>query len=38
MCIYQLATRSIGATEGIQSIQQAIQVHFIHLQVFETQL
>lgn len=37
-CVYQLATRSIGVTDGLQAIQLAIQVHFTHLQVFETQL
>lgn len=36
--VYQLATRSIGITEGIQAIQLAIQVHLTQLQVFETQL
>jgi len=36
--VYQLATRSIGVTEGIQAIQMAIQVHLTQLQVFETQL
>jgi transposase len=36
--VYQLANSSIGVTEGIQSIQLAIQVHLIQLQVFETQL
>jgi len=36
--VYQLATRSIGVTDGLQAIQLAIQVHFTHLQVFETQL
>jgi transposase len=36
--VYQLATRSIGVTEGIKAIQLAIQVHLTQLQVFETQL
>ena len=36
--VYQLASRSIGVTEGTQAIQLAIQVHLTHLQVFETQL
>jgi transposase len=36
--VYQLASQSIGVTEGIQAIQLAIQVHLIHLQVCETQL
>jgi transposase len=36
--VYQMANSSIGVTEGIQSIQLAIQVHLIQLQVFETQL
>jgi transposase len=36
--VYQLATRSIGVTEGLQAIQLAIQVHLTQLQVFETQL
>jgi len=36
--VYQLASQSIGVTEGIQAIQLAIQVHLIQLQVFETQL
>ncbi len=36
--VYQLATRSIGVTEGLQAIQLAIQVHLTHLQVCETQL
>jgi transposase len=36
--VYQLATRSIGITEGIQAFQLAIQVHLTQLQVFETQL
>jgi transposase len=35
---YQLAPRSIGLTDGLQAIQLAIQVHFTHLQSFETQL
>jgi len=37
-CVYQLASQSIGVTEGIQAIQLAIQVHLTHLQVCETQL
>jgi transposase len=37
-CVHQLASRSIGVTEGIQAIQLAIQVHLTHLQVCETQL
>jgi transposase len=36
--VYQLATRSIGVTEGLQAIQLSIQVHLTQLQVFETQL
>jgi transposase len=36
--VHQLATRSIGLTEGIQAIQLAIRVHLTQLQVFETQL
>ena len=36
--VYQLATSSIGVTEGLQAIQLAIQVHLTQLQVFETQL
>jgi transposase len=36
--VYQLASRSIGVTEGLQAIQLAIQVHLTHLQIFETQL
>lgn len=36
--VYQLATKSIGVTEGLQAIQLAIQVHLNQLQVFETQL
>ena len=36
--VYQLASRSIGVTEGLQAIQLAIQVHLNHLQIFETQL
>jgi len=36
--VYQLASRSIGVTEGLQAIQLAIQVHLTQLQVFETQL
>jgi transposase len=36
--VYQLATRSIGVTEGLQAIQLAIQVHLTQMQVFETQL
>jgi transposase len=36
--VYQLATRSIGVTEGIKAIQLAIQVHLTQLQVFENQL
>jgi transposase len=35
--VYQLATRSIGVTEGLQAIQLAIRVHLTLLQVFETQ-
>ena len=36
--VYQMATRSIGVTEGLPAIQLAIQVHLTQLQVFETQL
>jgi transposase len=36
--VHQLATRSIGVTEGLRAIQLAIQVHLTQLQVFETQL
>lgn len=36
--VYQLATRSIGVTEGIRAIQLAIQVHLTHPQGCETQL
>jgi transposase len=37
-CVYPLAARSIGVTNGLQAMQLAIQVHLTHLQVFESQL
>jgi transposase len=36
--VHQLATGSIGVTEGLQAIQLAIQVHLAELQAFQEQL
>ena len=35
---YQLATTSIGLTEGLQALQLALQLHFSHLQTLRAQL
>lgn len=35
---YQLAATSIGLTEGLQTVQLAIQLHFSHLQTLRAQL
>jgi transposase len=36
--VYQLANTSIGVSDGLQSIQLAIQLHLAHLQVLQQQL